>query len=82
VVNWFLEKQNKYDLFVPYEDGEAHSVVAGKTNILSTHNHETGIFYRVRVPAFIFDSLRMNKYILAPDSEIYNHMDFNSDSST
>tara|TARA_R110000868_G_scaffold117600_2_gene312194 strand:- start:2011 stop:3354 length:1344 start_codon:yes stop_codon:yes gene_type:complete len=81
VINWFLEKQNKYDLFVPYENGEAHSIVAGKTNIMATHNHETGIFYRVRVPAFIFDALRLNDYILAPDSHIYDQMDFNSDNN-
>ncbi len=81
VINWFLEKQNKYDLFVPYENGEAHSIVAGKTNIMTTHNHETGIFYRVRVPAFIFDALRLNDYILAPDSHIYDQMDLNSDNS-
>ncbi len=81
VINWFLEKQNKYDLFVPYEDGETHSIVAGKTNILSSHNHEKGIFYRVRVPAFIFDSLRLNSFILAPDSEIYHQVEISSPGS-
>tara|TARA_R110000868_G_scaffold16687_5_gene74185 strand:- start:2732 stop:4075 length:1344 start_codon:yes stop_codon:yes gene_type:complete len=81
VINWFLEKQNKYDLFVPYENGEAHSIVAGKTNIMATHNHETGIFYRVRVPSFIFDALRLNDYILAPDSHIYDQMDFDSNNN-
>lgn len=82
VINWFLEKQNKYDLFVPYENGEAHSLVAGKTNIIATHNHEKGIFYRVRVPSFIFDALRLNAYILAPDSHIYDQIDFSSGSNT
>ncbi len=81
VINWFLEKQNKYDLFVPYEDGETHSIIAGKTNILSSHNHEKGIFYRVRVPSFIFDSLRLNNFILAPDSEIYSQVDLSSSGS-
>ena len=75
VINWFLDKQNKYDLFIPYENGEFHSVVAGKTNIITTHNHETGIFYRVRVPAFIFDTLGLNRFILAPDSHLYKELD-------
>lgn len=78
VINWFLDKQNKYDLFIPYENGEFHSVVAGKTNIITTHNHETGIFYRVRVPAFIFDTLGLNRFILAPDSHLYDEIDFKS----
>lgn len=76
VINWFLDKQNKYDLFIPYENGEYHSIVAGKTNIMTTHNHETGIFYRVRVPTFIFDSLGLQKFILAPDSHLYDEIDF------
>src|SRR5690606_28115772 len=79
VINWFLDKQNKYDLFIPYEYGEYHSIVAGKTNIITTHNHETGIFYRVRVPSFIFEPLGLNKFILAPDSHLYDEIDFNTD---
>lgn len=66
IINSFLEKQNKYDLFIPYADGESHSLLQGKTNIIKTSHHEDGIFYRIRVPDFIFDPLDLNKYILAP----------------
>lgn len=67
VVQFFLNKQAHYDLFVPYSEGSAHSVVTGKTNILSTVNHETGIFYRIRIPDFLFEGLGIKKFILAPD---------------
>jgi GTP-binding protein HflX len=67
IVNYFLEKQDHYDLFIPYEDGSAHSSILSKTNVVSTHNHEKGIFYRIRVPDFIFGNLGVQKYILAPN---------------
>lgn len=67
VINYFLEKQNVYDLFVPYTDGSAHSVIPGKSNIISQHSHETGIFYRIRIPQFIFNNLGIHQYILAPE---------------
>jgi GTP-binding protein HflX len=67
VVNYFLDKQAHYDLFIPYEAGEAHSQVQGKTNIINTTNHEKGIFYRIRVPNFIFNQLGLKEYILAPN---------------
>jgi GTPase len=67
VINYFLAKQAHYDLFVPYELGHIHSVLESKTNILNRHTHETGIFYRVRAPNFIFDRLDLGHYILAPD---------------
>ncbi len=70
IINYFLDKQDHYDLFVPYEAGEAHSKVVSKTNVLATHTHERGIFYRVRVPQFIFNPLDLNKYILAPDDPL------------
>lgn len=71
VINYFLSKQDFYDLFVPYSDGQVHSALEGRTNIISRKNHEKGIFYRVRVPGFIFGSLNVKKYILAPDDPIY-----------
>lgn len=70
IINYFLEKQDQYDLFVPYDEGAAHSSVASKTNIIKTSNHEKGIFYRVRVPDFIFNQLGLQDFILKPeDSE-------------
>lgn len=67
IVNFFLAKQDHYDLFVPYEDGVAHSAVRSKTNVVNTTNHEKGIFYRIRVPDFIFGNLGLQKYILGPN---------------
>ena len=67
IINYFLAKQDHYDLFVPYEDGSAHSAIRSKTNVMNTHNHEKGIFYRIRVPDFIFGNLGLNKYILGPN---------------
>ncbi len=70
IVEYFLSKQQHYDLFVPYEDGSAHSALMSKTNIVSTHNHEKGIFYRIRVPDFIFGNLGVQKYILGPNDPL------------
>ncbi len=73
VINYFLEKQEKYDLFIPYEAGSAHAAVASKTNIIKTSNHETGIFYRVRVPDFIFNQLGLHDFVLKPEeADTYN----------
>jgi GTP-binding protein HflX len=71
IIEYFLKKQNHYDLFVPYEDGLAHSAIVSKTNIISSQNHEKGIFYRVRVPDFMFGNLGVGQYILAPNDPIY-----------
>ncbi|MBL6988261.1 MAG: GTPase HflX [Bacteriovoracaceae bacterium] len=67
IISYFLDKQDHYDLFIPYDDGTAHSLIESKTNIVNRSNHEKGIFYRILVPHFIFDSLKVKKYILAPD---------------
>lgn len=69
IINFFLEKQNNFDLFIPYEDGGAHSAIRSKTNIMNTCDHEKGIFYRIRVPDFIFGNLGLHKYILGPNDE-------------
>lgn len=66
VINYFLDKQTHYDLFVPYEHGDAHSKITGQTNIMKTAHHEQGIFYRIRVPDFIFNRLGIKDFILAP----------------
>ncbi len=66
IINFFLEKQDHYDLFIPYEAGEAHSRVRANANVTSVVSHEQGIFYRIRIPDFIFAQLGLNQYILAP----------------
>lgn len=66
VINFFLEKQDHYDLFIPYNQGDAHSRVRGNANIINTVSHEQGIFYRIRIPDFIFQQLGLNNFILAP----------------
>lgn len=66
VIDFFLSKQDHYDLFIPYEAGDAHSRVRGNANILNTVSHEQGIFYRIRIPDFIFHQLGLGAYILAP----------------
>lgn len=66
IVEYFLKQQNTYELFVPYGDGAGHSIVSSKTNVLSTSNLEEGIFYKVRIPEFIYESLHLFKYQTAP----------------
>ena len=66
IIDYFLAKQDHYDLFIPYDAGEAHSRVRANANILNTVSHEQGIFYRIRIPDFIFQQLGLNNYILAP----------------
>lgn len=74
IVDFFLRKQLPFDLFVPYEDGATHATIRSKTNIINTSHHEKGIFYRIRVPDFMFGSLGLQKFILAPDSEVLNEL--------
>ena len=71
VIEYFLEQQEKYDLFVPYEKGEIHSKVSSNTNVITRSNHEKGIYYKIRVPGFIFRNLGLTDYILSPKSELY-----------
>tara|TARA_Y100000768_G_scaffold16170_2_gene11314 strand:+ start:8741 stop:10051 length:1311 start_codon:yes stop_codon:yes gene_type:complete len=70
IVNYFLSQQELLDIFVPYEDGSAHSRVMGNTNVIKVENHESGIYYRIRVPDFIFNQLGLKKYILSDESPI------------
>ncbi len=78
VINYFLSKQDHYDLFIPYEAGEAHSRLRGNANIITTSSHEQGIFYRIRIPDFIFQQLGLNSYILAPsESKIWEQNNSN-----
>ena len=62
VINYFLDQQQIYELFIPYGDGEAHSKISYKSNILVTTHHETGIFYKIRTPDFIFNSLGLQQF--------------------
>lgn len=66
VIDYFLSKQDHYDLFIPYDAGEAHSRIRGNANIINTVSHEQGIFYRIRIPDFIFQQLGLNSFVLAP----------------
>ncbi len=66
IINYFLSKQEHFDLFIPYQEGDAHSKVMANTNVIKTINHDTGIFYRIKVPDFIFNKLGLKNFILAP----------------
>jgi GTP-binding protein HflX len=66
IIDYFLSKQEHYDLFIPYEAGEAHSRIRGNANIMNSVSHEQGMFYRIRIPDFIFQQLGLNNYVLAP----------------
>ncbi len=66
IIEFFLNKQEQFDLFVPYELGDIHSKIQKFTNILSTNNYEKGIYYRVRTPENLFQRLDMNHYLLSP----------------
>lgn len=66
ILDHFLNKQNHYDLFIPYEEGQAHSILMGKSNIIKSLSHEKGIFYRIKLPAFIFEKLGVKEFILSP----------------
>lgn len=67
IIHFFLSQQDHYDLFIPYEDGEAQSKIRANANIIKMTSHEQGIFYRIRIPDFIFKNLGLNQYVLAPD---------------
>lgn len=64
ILDIFLKEQGRYDVFIPYENGEAHSVIKSRTNIVKQHSHERGIFYRVRVPREHFNILGLSPYLL------------------
>ncbi len=78
----FLDKQTLYDLFIPYEQGAAMAKVAKNTNVVKAHNHERGIFYRIRIPAFIFDELGLFPYVLTPDDPKLEEWKFLLESAT
>lgn len=67
IIEFFLAKQDHYDLFIPYAAGDAHSNVRGNANVIKTGHHEQGIFYRIRIPDFIFHQLGLQSYVLGPE---------------
>jgi GTP-binding protein HflX len=66
IIDYFLSKQDHYDLFIPYQEGEAHARIRANANVMNSVSHEQGIFYRIRIPHFIFQQLGLNNFILAP----------------
>jgi len=71
IIKYFLSKQDVFDLFIPYDQGSAMAKIAKNANIETTFHHERGIFYRIRIPKFIFDELSLHSYLLAPTDPLY-----------
>lgn len=67
IIDYFLSQQKHFDLFIPYEDGQAQSNLLANANIIKTSHHERGTYYKIRIPEFIFNKLGLNSYILSPD---------------
>jgi GTP-binding protein HflX len=76
ILNHFLDKQNHYDLFVPYEEGNVHSTIMSKSNIIKSYPHEKGIFYRIKIPQFIFKTLGVEHFILSPTDPMRKEFSF------
>ncbi len=74
IVQYFLDQQTNYDLFIPYDAGAAHAVVVSKTNVIKTSNHEKGIYYQVRVPDFIYNPLGLQKFELGPHDPLLEEL--------
>ena len=74
IIDYFLADQETIDLFVPYEDGESHSIIAAKMNLIKSIHHEKGIYYRIKAPDFIFKPTPLNKYILAANDPIKDQL--------
>ena len=73
IVDFFLSQQDHYDLFIPYQAGEAHSRIRANANVMKTGHHENGIFYRIRIPDFIFQQLGLGPYVLAPEQSSWDN---------
>jgi GTP-binding protein HflX len=69
IIHYFLDQQESFDLFVPYSLGHIHSILMSKTNVLKSVNHENGIFYQIKVPQFLFNTLGLNEFILSPEEK-------------
>lgn len=75
IIDYFLDKQSHYDLFIPYDLGELHAKIQANANIVNTGHLNDGIFYRIKIPEFLFNQLGVTNYILAPESQIYQKLD-------
>ncbi len=73
IIDYFLSKQDHYDLFIPFEEGSAHSKLMSQANIIKQHYHENGTFYRVRIPDFLFNQLALNHYLLSPQDPMLKY---------
>ena len=67
IIQFCLRKQKRHDIFIPYEEGSIHAAIAGKCNIIKQTNHETGIYYRIHTPDFIFNQMKLEQFVLSPD---------------
>ncbi len=68
IIDFFLDKQECYDLFVPYQHSKAHSSILGQSNLIKKEPHEKGMFYRIRTPKFLFQKLNLTRYLLSEES--------------
>ncbi len=66
IVQYFLDKQPNYDVFIPYNDGLTRSKVLGSTNIISSKDHKLGTFFKIAIPEATFNSLNINDFLLSP----------------
>lgn len=73
IINFFLSQQEHYDLFIPYDAGEAHARIRANANVMKTGHHENGIFYRIRIPDFIFQKLGLGDFVLAPENSSWDN---------
>lgn len=69
IMDYFLSQQEVIDLFLPFEDGEAHSKVVQNTNIIKSGHSEKGTFYRIKAPESLFQALNLSHYVLGPSEE-------------
>ncbi|MBT6325494.1 MAG: GTPase HflX [Bdellovibrionales bacterium] len=74
IINYFLEKQTYFELFIPYDKGEIHATIAKYTNIIKRHNHQEGIFYRVRSPSFVASNIGITPFILSPEDPLLEEL--------
>lgn len=75
IIEYFLDQQQHYDLFIPYDLGELHARLQANANIMNTGHLNDGIFYRIKIPKFLFNQLGVGEYILAPNSAVYDQLD-------
>ena len=75
IIQFCLRNQKRHDIFVPYEEGGIHAAIAGKCNIIKQTNHETGIYYRIHTPEFIFNQMNLRQFVLSPEDIPQNPID-------